>query len=45
MAQRQLVRSREHRVIAMITPEWMQFEWSAATKFPFRDDFGAWHTG
>lgn len=32
----------EHRVIGMITPEWMQFEWSAATKFPFRDDFGAW---
>lgn len=34
--------NREHRVIGMITPEWMQFEWSAATKFPFSEDFGAW---
>jgi hypothetical protein len=35
--------NREHRVIghdhARVD---CQFEWSAATKFPFRDDFGAW---
>lgn len=34
--------NREYRVFGMITPEWMQFEWSAATKFPFNEDFGAW---
>lgn len=32
---------REHRVIGIITPEWMQFEWSAATKFPFDEKWGA----
>ena len=29
------------RVIGMITPEWMQFEWGAASRFPMEDGFGA----
>lgn len=33
--------NREHRVIGMITPQWMQFEWSAATRFPFDEKWGA----
>jgi hypothetical protein len=33
--------NREHRVVGMITPEWMQFEWTAATRFPFDEKWGA----
>lgn len=37
----QLYYKPHQRVIGMITPEWMQFEWSAASKFPFDPAWGA----
>ncbi len=37
----QLYYKPHQRVIGMITPEWMQFEWAAATKFPFDEKWGA----